>query len=139
MGRTVRFSVSIDSDLLRRFDEAIKRKYYGSRSKAVRDLIRNFLVEREWEESDREVMGSLTILYDHHVKGVVDKLLEIQHMRRDNIISTMHVHLDEDNCMEVMALKGFPNEIMEISNQIVSCKGVKHGKLVMSSTGKEIT
>jgi len=138
MAKTVRFSISISSDLLKKFDQAIREKSYRSRSKAVRDLIVNFIVEREWEKSDREVMGSLTILYDHESRGLVDRLLEIQHKRRENIISTMHMHIDEHNCMEVLAVRGYPNEIRELADKILSCKGVKHGKLVMSITGAEV-
>ena len=138
MAKTVRFSISISSDLLKKFDQAIREKSYRSRSKAVRDLIVNFIVEREWEKSDSEVMGSLTILYDHESRGLVDRLLEIQHKRRENIISTMHMHIDEHNCMEVLAVRGYPNEIRELADKILSCKGVKHGKLVMSITGAEV-
>ena len=137
--RTVRFSVSISSDLLEKFDQAIREKSYKSRSKAIRDLIVNFIVEREWEKSDREVMGSLTILYDHESKGLLDKLLDIQHERRQNIISTMHTHIDEHNCMEILAVRGYPDEIRNLADKILSCKGVKHGRLVMSVTGAEIT
>jgi len=139
MAKTVRFSISISPDLLKRFDQAIKDRAYKNRSKAVRDLIVNFIVDREWERSDREVMGSLTILYDHESRGLLEKLLEIQHDRHENIISTMHTHIDERNCMEILALKGYPNEIRELADKIMSCKGVKHGRLVMSITGAEIT
>ena len=137
--RTVRFSVSISSDLLEKFDQAVREKSYSSRSKAIRDLIVNFIVEREWEKSDREVMGSLTILYDHESRGLLERLLDIQHERRDNIISTMHMHIDEQNCMEILAVKGYPKEIRELADKILSCKGVKHGRLVMSIKGSEIT
>jgi len=139
MAKTVRFSISISPDLLERFDQTIKEKSYESRSKAIRDLIVNFIVEREWEKSDSEVMGSLTILYDHESRGLLDKLLDIQHERRENIISTMHTHVDEQNCMEILAVRGYPEEIRELADKILSCKGVKHGRLVMSVTGAEIT
>lgn len=139
MAKTVRFSISISPELLRRFDQAIKEKSYKNRSKAIRDLIVNFIVEREWEKSDREVMGSLTVLYDHEARGLLEKLIEIQHERRRNIISTMHMHIDEQNCMEILAVKGYPKEIREVADKILSCKGVKHGRLVMSITGAEIT
>jgi len=139
MAKTVRFSISISPGLLEKFDQAIKEKSYKSRSKAVRDLIVNFIVERAWEKSDREVMGSLTILYDHESRGLLDRLLDIQHERRENIISTMHTHLDEHNCMEILAVRGCPDEIRELADKILSCKGVKHGRLVMSVTGAEIT
>jgi len=139
MAKTVRFSISISPDLLRKFDQAIKERAYKNRSKAIRDLIVNFIVDREWEKSDREVMGSLTILYDHESRGLLEKLLEIQHDRHENVISTMHMHIDERNCMEILAVKGYPDEIRELADKILSCKGVKHGRLVMSITGAEIT
>jgi len=138
LGKTVRFSVSVNSDLLKRFDETIKEKTYTNRSKAIRDLIVDFIVEREWEKSESEVMGSLTLLFDHETRGLVEKLTEIQHERCGNIVSTMHVHIDKHNCMEILAMKGLPREIREIANKLISCRGVKHGKLVMSSMGKEI-
>jgi len=138
LGKTVRFSVSVNSDLLKRFDETIKEKTYTNRSKAIRDLIVDFIVEREWEKSESEVMGSLTLLFDHETRGLVEKLTEIQHERCGNIVSTMHVHIDKHNCMEILAMKGLPREIREIADKLISCRGVKHGKLVMSSMGKEI-
>ena len=125
--------------MLKSFDEVIVEKGYRTRSKAIRDLIRSFIVEREWERAEGEVMGSLTILYDHEVKGIVERLIDIQHKWFRNVISTMHIHIDEHNCMEILALRGLPNEIIEISNELISCKGVKHGRLVMSSTGRGIT
>jgi len=139
MAKVVRFSISISPDLLEKFDQAIKERSYRNRSKAIRDLIVNFIVDRAWEKSDREVMGSLTVLYDHEARGLVEKLLEIQHERRENIVSTMHMHIDERNCMEILAVKGYPKEIRELADKILSCKGVKHGRLVMSITGTEIT
>ncbi len=134
----MRFSISINTELLHKFDEAIREKMYTNRSKAIRDLIRDFIVEREWERSEKEVMGSLTLVYDHETRGIVDRLTDIQHERYPNVISTMHLHLDEHNCMEVLAIKGFPDEVRAISDRLISCRGIKHGKLVMTSTGKEI-
>ena len=138
MQKTVRFTVSISPDLLERFDEAIKEKAYTNRSKAIRDLIVDFVVGREWEGSDGEVMGSLTLLYDHEAGGLLEKLTDIQHKKHDNIISTMHLHIDQHNCMEILALKGYPNEIREVADRLISCRGVKHGKLVMNTMGREI-
>jgi len=134
----VRFSVSIDEDLLARFDEAVRERHYRNRSKAIRDLIVNFIVERAWERADREVMGSLVVLYDHGVRGLAERLLEIQHHYHKNVISTMHIHVDEKNCMEILAVRGYPGEIRELADEILSCKGVKHGRLVMSIRGSEI-
>jgi CopG family nickel-responsive transcriptional regulator len=138
MGKTVRFSVSLDSGLLERFDRLIRERKYENRSKAIRDLIRDFLIEREWENLEGQVMGALTLLYSHDARGVMERLMEIQHERCANVISTMHIHLDEHNCMEIVAIKGFPEEVKEISDSLISCRGVKHGKLVMSSAGRGI-
>jgi len=138
LGETVRFSVSIDNELLRKFDQVIKEKKYETRSRAIRDLIRDLIVEREWERSAGEVMGALTLLYSHDKRGITEKLLDIQHERCSNIVSSMHLHLDEHNCMEIIAIKGMPQEVTEISDELISCRGVKHGKLMMSSMGKEI-
>jgi len=134
----VRFSISINSELLKKFDKVIKEKKYENRSKAIRDLIRDFIIEREWERAEGEVMGALTLLYSHKTRGIIEKLIDIQHEKCENIISTMHIHLDEHNCMEIIAIRGLPQEVTEISDKLISCKGVKHGKLVMSSMGKEI-
>lgn len=138
MEEIARFSVTIDSELLHKFDSAIEERQYPNRSKAIRGLIRNFLVEREWEGVGGEVMGSLTLLYDHETKGTFEKLIDIQHDRCKNIISTMHIHLDEHNCMEIIVLQGLAYEVSQISDKLIGCKGVKHGKLILSSFGKEI-
>ena len=137
VGKTARFSISISPDLLRRFDEAVEERAYTNRSRAVRDLIIDFVVDREWERFEVQVMGSLTLVYDHDARGLLGKLTEIQHKRSENIVSTMHVHIDEHVCMEVLALRGLPREIREVADRLVSCRGVKHGKLVVSTIGKE--
>lgn len=139
MDETERFSVSINRKLLKKFDESIKERKYKNRSKAIRDLIREFLIEREWEQAKGEVMGALTLLYDHEVGNIIQKLMAVQHEKYKNIISTMHIHIDEHNCMEIIAIRGLPEEVKEISDSLISCRGVKHGKLVMTSLGKEIT
>ncbi|MEM2924482.1 MAG: nickel-responsive transcriptional regulator NikR [Methanocellales archaeon] len=124
--------------LLRKFDEVIEEKGYMNRSEAIRDLIRDFLVSEEWERG-KEVIGSLTLLYDHEVRGVDEKLTDIQHSHHAHIISSMHVHLDERNCIEVLVIKGVSEEVKKIADTLISARGVKHGKLVMTSTGREIT
>ena len=138
VGRTARFSVSISPALLKRFDEAVEARAYGNRSKAVRDLVVDFVVEREWERSEKEVMGSLTLIFDHDARGLLEKLTDIQHVRSENVVSSMHVHIDEHVCMEVLALRGLPQEVREVADRLVGCRGVKHGKLVISTTGKDI-
>ncbi len=133
MSDTTRFGVSVPDDLLEKFDEKIDEKMYTNRSEAIRDLIRDFLVEEKWENSDEEVYGSLTLIYDHEKKGIADKLTDLQHQDHTHIVSTMHIHLDKHNCMEAMAIKGKPQDIEKIADKLKSTKGVKHGKLMITS------
>ncbi len=133
MSDTTRFGVSVPSDLIEEFDKKIEEKMYTNRSEAIRDLIRDFLVKEKWEKSDEEVYGSLTLIYDHEQKGISDKLTDIQHEDHTHIVSTMHIHLDKHNCMETMAIKGKPQHIRKIADRLKSTKGVKHGKLMMTS------
>lgn len=133
MGDTKRFGISLPTDLLEKFDEKIDEKMYTNRSEAIRDLIREFLVEEKWESPEGKVVGALTLIYDHEQRRISDKLTELQHKDYAHIISTMHIHLDEHNCMETMAIEGEAEQVKEISDKIISTKGVKHGKLVMTS------
>jgi len=133
-----RFGVSMNPRLLKRFDEFIATKGYVNRSEALRDLIRKNLVEIEWEKGDKESLGTLTIIYNHEVRELSDRLEDFQHAHYDNIISTMHVHLDKHNCLEVMVLRGMPGRIRSLADHIIGVKGVKHGKLVMTTMGTDI-
>ncbi len=133
-----RFGVSMESKLLYQFDELIKKKNYNNRSEAIRDLIRDFIVENQWEAEDVETIGTITYVFNHEVRGISDKLTDMQHKHYQNIISTMHVHLDKHNCLEVMVVKGTSKEITKIADEIISTKGVKHGKLVMTTTGENL-
>jgi len=135
----VRFGVSMSSELLERFDKSIAQKGYPNRSEAIRDLIRESLVEMEWEAGDEEVVGTITIIYSHDTRELLDKLTDFQHRIHEAIISTLHVHLDEHNCLEVMVVQGKSNLIREISDRLISTKGVKHGKLTMTSIGDKLT
>ncbi|MFP4141903.1 MAG: nickel-responsive transcriptional regulator NikR [Thermoplasmata archaeon] len=133
MDDTIRFGVSVPQELLEKFDDKLEEKMYSNRSEAIRDLIRDFLVKEKWKEADEEVYGSLTLIYDHEKKGISDKLTEIQHQDHTHIVSTMHIHLDKHNCMETMAIKGKPQHIKRLADRLKSTKGVKHGKLMMTS------
>ncbi len=128
-----RFGVSLPADLLDEFDVKLKEKMYANRSEAIRDLIRDFLIVEKWEASDEEVYGSLTLIYDHEKRGISDKLTDIQHDDHAHIVSTMHIHLDKHNCMEMMAIRGKAKEVRRIADRLISTKGVKHGKLVMTA------
>lgn len=135
-GRLVRFGISMDENLLHRFDNVISRKAYANRSEAVRDLIRNHLVEEEWREDKREMVGTITIVYNHHTRGLSDALTDLQHHFHNLVVSTMHLHLDEDNCLEVLILKGMVDKIKTMADKLISTRGVKHGKLTMTTMGK---
>ena len=134
--KVTRFGVSMDPVLLSKFDKLIEQKGYPNRSEAVRDLIREHLVAKEWEVAAGEVVGTVTLIYDHHVHDLSDKLTDLQHDFHKNIISTTHIHLDAHNCLEVLVVKGKTTAVKMIADRLTSTKGVKHGKLVMTSTGK---
>jgi CopG family nickel-responsive transcriptional regulator len=136
---TIRFGMSIDKRLLTRFDQLISKKGYINRSEAIRDLIRNTLVEEQWEHGNEETFGTITLVYDHHTRELSDKLIEHQHAHTKQIISTLHVHIDAHHCLEVVVVKGKPALIKKISNELIGTKGVKHGKLVTTTSGKGIS
>jgi CopG family nickel-responsive transcriptional regulator len=136
MTKTIRFGVSIDESLLTKFDDLISKKGYVNRSEAVRDLIRNNLVNEQWENNTEEAVGTVTLVYDHHTRELSDKLTEHQHAYHQNIVSAMHVHLDAHHCLEVVVVKGKPTTIKRLSDELIGTKGVKHGKLVTTTAGK---
>jgi CopG family nickel-responsive transcriptional regulator len=135
MAELSRIGVAIDSDLLAKFDSHIGARGYTNRSEAFRDLIREELVEGAAEEPDRELLGTVTLIYDHHVRQLSDRLTDIQHEHHHNIISTMHVHLDHDNCLEVLAVRGRAADIKKMADALISNKGVKHGRLTIAGAG----
>ncbi|ASJ17465.1 nickel-responsive regulator [Thermococcus chitonophagus] len=134
----VRFGVSIPEELLEKFDRIIEEKGYANRSEAIRDLIRDFIVRYEWEVGNEEVAGTITMVYNHDEADVVKELLDLQHEYLDEIVASLHVHMDEHNCLEVVVVKGEAKKIKRIADRLLSLKGVKHGKLVMTTTGKEL-
>jgi CopG family nickel-responsive transcriptional regulator len=139
MSGVARFGVSIDGRLMRKFDELIARKGYQARSEAIRDLIRDRLVEEEWEAGDQETVGTITIIYNHHTRELDHALTDLQHQSFHRIVSTMHVHLDAHNCLEVLVVKGKGRDIRKIADRLIGTKGVKHGKLTMTTTGRELS
>ena len=138
MSNLTRIGVAIDADLLDKFDELIEQRGYSNRSEAFRDLIRNELVEESWKSPESEVVGSVTLVYNHHVRQLNDKLLDLQHDHHDSILSTLHVHLDHENCLEVLLIKGKAAAVNQIANALISTKGVKHGRLTLSSSGRNL-
>ncbi|HQG31210.1 MAG TPA: nickel-responsive transcriptional regulator NikR [Deltaproteobacteria bacterium] len=137
MSELARFGVSLENRLLEKYDRLIKRKGYSTRSEALRDLIRQELVRKEWEE-DNEVAGAVTFVYDHHQRGLTSRLTDIQHDYQGLIISTQHIHLDHDNCLEIVAVRGRAREVQKLAHALQSVKGVRHGTLSMTSTGRSI-
>jgi len=133
----VRFGVSIDEGLLKQFDDYIERKKYTTRSEALRDLIRDHLVEDEWDEN-KETVGTITIVYDHDVRELMEKLTHLQHHYEKLIRSTLHIHLDAHRCLEVLVVQGRSGDIKEVAERLIATKGVKHGKLTATTTGKDL-
>jgi CopG family nickel-responsive transcriptional regulator len=138
MKKLVRFGVSLDHKLLKTFDRHIQHSRYTNRSEALRDLIRDNLVGQEWDDN-KETVGTITFVYDHHVPDLTAKLTDIQHDYQGQILSGMHVHLDHDHCLEVLVVKGRGSDITKVADALLSVKGVKHGKLAMTTTGKGLS
>jgi len=134
----IRFGISLDNVLLERFDTLIRRKRYPNRSEAIRDLIRDALVSEEWESATLETVGTITIVYSHDKRELTDTLTDLQHSHYDSIISSMHIHLDEHNCLEVIVVRGKAKDIKAIADRLIGTKGVKHGKLSVTTTGKHL-
>lgn len=133
-----RFGISIDAKLLKQFDELITNKGYTNRSEAIHDLIRDYLVTEEWQQEAGNSVGSITLVYNHHSREMSDKLTDLQHQYHEQIISVLHVHLDAHNCLEVLVVKGNKQEIQKIADRLSSIKGVKHCKLVTTTTGENL-
>jgi len=132
-----RLSFSLERPLLQRMERLRVDAGYGNRSEFFRDMIRDRLVEREWER-DKEAVGTITLVYDHHARRLNEKLTDLQHDHHEVILATTHVHLDHDHCVEVILVKGKAERIRAISDVLRKQKGVLHGGLSMSSTGKDL-
>lgn len=129
-----RIGVALNDDLLDQFDELMGRRGYTNRSEAFRDLIRAELVNQAAQSRNARVVGTLTLVYDHHVRLLTDKLNSVQHEHHDLIVSTMHTHLDHDNCLEVIVLRGRAAEVQTLADTLLAVKGVKHGRLVVATS-----
>lgn len=132
-----RFTISIEEDLLNDFDTFMQQHHYKNRSEAIRDLIRTRFVENEWA-ADKDVMGVITLIYDHHKPQLQEKVTVLQHDYHHQIVSTTHVHMDHDNCLEVIIIRGKAAEVQELANDLIALRGVRYGKLAMTSTGKHL-
>ncbi|MFH0935416.1 MAG: nickel-responsive transcriptional regulator NikR [Candidatus Omnitrophota bacterium] len=133
----VRFGVSLEKKLLSEFDRLLKEKGYSSRSEAIRDLIREDLVRELWRK-DEEVAAAITLVYDHHQRELLNHLTSIQHDYHENILSTQHLHLDHNNCLEVIAIKGKARRAAELFERLKSCRGIKHAGFTESTTGGKV-
>jgi CopG family nickel-responsive transcriptional regulator len=133
-----RIGVAIDTELLNKFDRLIAQRKYTNRSEAFRDLIRDELVEKTWESPESQVVGTVTLVYDHHVRMLNEKLTDIQHDFHRLILSTLHVHLDHDHCLEVLVVRGKSAEVRRVADTLISTKGVKHGRLSITTSGVEL-
>jgi CopG family nickel-responsive transcriptional regulator len=137
MDKVSRFGVSIGRDLLDRFDALVAERGFASRSEAFRDLIRGSLVEEEWRKGS-EVAGAITLVYDHHKKDLINRLTDLQHDAQDLIVSTQHIHLDHNHCLEIIAVRGHAPQVRRLADALRSVKGVLQGTVNMASTGKKL-
>ncbi|MEA2088058.1 MAG: nickel-responsive transcriptional regulator NikR [Candidatus Caldatribacteriota bacterium] len=137
MSDIIRFGVSLEKELLEKFDKLIKEKKYSNRSEAIRDLIRENLVKREWVKG-KEVAGAITLVFNHHRRELMNTLTDIQHDFHQLIISSQHIHLDHDNCLEIIVVRGKPRGVKELADKLRATKGVKYGSLSIATTGKEL-
>lgn len=133
-----RFSVSLPSQLLAKLDHMVAQKGWVNRSQAIGDMVRDALVAHSQESGREEIAGTITLVYDHHKQHVQAALTDIQHDHHDVIISTLHVHLDHHNCLEVLVVKGKAALVKQIADELIAAKGVKHGKLTVTTTGKDL-
>jgi CopG family transcriptional regulator, nickel-responsive regulator len=132
--KITRFGVSIEPELLKKFDKIIKKEGYTNRSEAIRDLIRKNLIIEQNKNPNIETIGTLTMIYDHHTGSLTNKLLEIQHDHHNEILTTTHIHIDHHNCLEVLVLKGKTGNIQKLADNIKALKGIKHGELVTTKS-----
>jgi CopG family nickel-responsive transcriptional regulator len=134
----VRFTVSVPRTLAKQLDQMTREKGYDNRSLAVADLIRAGLIEHHQNLGNKEIVGTITLVYDHHKQHVQATLTDIQHDHHEVIVSTLHVHLDHHNCLEVLVVRGQAATIKKIADELTAARGVKHGKLTLTSTGKDL-
>ena len=132
-----RFTISLDEKLLEQFDTAITKRKYVNRSEAIRDLIRSAFVEEEWQ-ADKDVVGVISMVYDHHQSQLQEKVTEIQHEYHHQIVSATHIHMDHHNCLEVVIVKGKAGSINELADRLRSLRGVRNCKMAMSTTGRDL-
>ncbi len=138
MADVTRFGVSLEEKLLKRFDRLIDRKGYANRSEAIRDLIRESLVREQWEMGAEEAVGTITLVYNHETRELADRLTDLQHEHYEEIVSTLHVHLDSHHCLEVLVLRGRASDLKTIADRLIGTRGVKHGTFSATAEGKAL-
>jgi CopG family nickel-responsive transcriptional regulator len=136
--QVARFGVSLSKSLLKELDRMVRQKGYRNRSLALGDMVRDQLVEHRREKQDAEAVGTITLVYDHHRSHVQETLTDLQHQHLDTIISTLHVHLDHQHCLEVLVVRGKASLLRATADRLIAAKGVKHGKLTLTATGKDL-
>ena len=132
-----RFSVSMDQDLVRQLDAMTRARGYANRSQAMADMVRSQLVDHYAESDLRDIAGTITLVYDHHKRDLQARLTDIQHDHEGLIISVLHVHLDHQTCLEVLVVRGRADVVKKLADGLMAIKGVQHGKLTVTATGKE--
>jgi CopG family transcriptional regulator, nickel-responsive regulator len=137
MAELIRTGISLERELLDMFDRAIGKKGYTNRSKAIRDLVRDYAVSED-VETNRTVVGTLTVVYNHHKPGLSERINDIQHHAGQKVLAATHVHLDPEHCLEVVIMRGRSSEVQHVAEQILTLRGVKHGRLVLTNTGKPV-
>jgi CopG family nickel-responsive transcriptional regulator len=134
-----RFGVSMPADIAAQLDALVKQRGFANRSQALADLVRNEIVQQFAEDAAHEIAGTITLIYDHHKRNLQNRLTDIQHDHEVLIVSVLHVHLDHHNCMEVLAVRGRAGSMRRLADRLIAVKGVKHGKLTVTTTGKEFS
>jgi len=135
--KLVRFGVSIEEDLLKRFDKLLKNQKYNNRSEALRDMIRSALVKEEWSQEEN-IAGGIAYVYDHHQRQLVNKLMDVQHSYHDLIVSSQHVHLDHNHCIEIVMVRGSAKKVISLFHEMKSIKGIKHIDIIKSTIGDKL-
>ncbi|HDJ23929.1 MAG TPA: nickel-responsive transcriptional regulator NikR [Candidatus Aminicenantes bacterium] len=138
METVTRFSISVNSELLKKYDFLLKKIGYSNRSEAIRDLIRERLAQEEWQDSQKKVVAVLSLVYNHQTRELTEVLNRIQHRHVEAVIASMHIHLDEHNCLEVIILKGSASQVEKIAHELITTRNVKHGQLIKTTTGTDI-
>jgi CopG family transcriptional regulator, nickel-responsive regulator len=138
MAELARIGIAISQDLLEEYDDLIAKRGYTNRSEAFRDLVRNELVNEISGSADAEVYGTITLVYDHHARLLSEKLTDLQHRYYAAVMSTIHVHLDHDNCLEVILVRGKSSLVQELANALIATKGVKHGRFMLTTSGRDL-